>query len=313
MVLGAIYAVERLAPESRRVIAPLLHQAMRWRGPVGPALITHLAGTTSVPLSALADPRAWAMDVLGFPVGSPTPTRRQLTAQFRLRMRSCTPTTAATSADAGTGDARPGDGAPDPRRGGAEVTADRARCCSSPVRAAAAISRRSSRVDRGGQRAARLVGGARRLPVPQGGSAGAGQAGGADGRRPRGAGGDRQSPQRRRRRALDGRADLLDGRRRCRRRSPPPKRLLGVVTISYPLHPPGRPDRLRVEHLPDVAVPWLFVHGTRDPFGSPDELQQWTATIAGPVTHHWLDGGHDLKGKDAAGRRASSPSWVPAL
>ena len=75
MLLGAIYAVERLAPESRRVIAPLLHQAMRWRGPIGPALITHLAGTTAVPLSALADPRAWAMDVLGFPVGSPTPTR----------------------------------------------------------------------------------------------------------------------------------------------------------------------------------------------------------------------------------------------
>ena len=52
-----------------------LHQAMRWSGPVGPALITHLAGTSAVPLSALADPRAWAMDVLGFPIGSPTPTR----------------------------------------------------------------------------------------------------------------------------------------------------------------------------------------------------------------------------------------------
>jgi hypothetical protein len=91
MVLGAIYAVERLAPESRRVIAPLLHQAMRWSGPVGPALIAHLADTTSVPLSALADPRAWAMDVLGFPLGSPTPTRRQLTAQFRQRMRSVHP------------------------------------------------------------------------------------------------------------------------------------------------------------------------------------------------------------------------------
>ena len=37
-----------------------------------------------------------------------------------------------------------------------------------------------------------------------------------------------------------------------------------------------------------------------DPFGSPDELQQWTATIPGVVTHHWLDGGHDLKGKDGA-------------
>jgi uncharacterized protein len=79
----------------------------------------------------------------------------------------------------------------------------------------------------------------------------------------------------------------------------PPKRLAGVVTISYPLHPPGRPDRLRVDHLADVAVPWLFVHGDRDPFGSREELEQWTATVGGPVTHHWLSGGHDLKGKDA--------------
>ncbi|MGH9139469.1 MAG: alpha/beta hydrolase family protein [Acidimicrobiales bacterium] len=79
----------------------------------------------------------------------------------------------------------------------------------------------------------------------------------------------------------------------------PPKRLAGVVTISYPLHPPGRPDRLRVEHLPAVTVPWLFVQGTRDPFGIPAELEQWTATIPGAVTHHWIDGGHDLKGADA--------------
>jgi predicted alpha/beta-hydrolase family hydrolase len=81
---------------------------------------------------------------------------------------------------------------------------------------------------------------------------------------------------------------------------PPPARLLGVVTIAYPLHPPGRPDSLRVEHLPDVAVPWLFVHGTKDPFGSPDELEHWTSRVAGPVTHHWVEGrGHDLKGADA--------------
>jgi hypothetical protein len=87
MVLGAVYAVERLAETSRHVLAPVLHKAMRWSGPIGPTLIAHLAGTTTVPLSALADPRAWAMDVLGFPVGSPTPTKRQLTAQFRSKMR----------------------------------------------------------------------------------------------------------------------------------------------------------------------------------------------------------------------------------
>ncbi len=81
----------------------------------------------------------------------------------------------------------------------------------------------------------------------------------------------------------------------------PPKRLKGVVTIAYPLHPPGKPDRLRVEHLPDVAVPWLFVHGTKDPFASPDELRQWSKTVGGPVSHHWVEGkGHDLKGADSA-------------
>jgi predicted alpha/beta-hydrolase family hydrolase len=78
-----------------------------------------------------------------------------------------------------------------------------------------------------------------------------------------------------------------------------------LVLVSYPLHPPGRPDRLRVEHLPAIAVPTLFVHGTRDPFGAPDELQAASATIPGFVTHVWIDGGgHDLKGAD--GRVASA-------
>jgi hypothetical protein len=74
----------------------------------------------------------------------------------------------------------------------------------------------------------------------------------------------------------------------------------GLVLISYPLHPPGKPDSLRVEHFPRLTVPCLFVHGTRDPFASPEELQQWTATIPGVVTHEWIDGrGHDLKGADS--------------
>jgi predicted alpha/beta-hydrolase family hydrolase len=77
-------------------------------------------------------------------------------------------------------------------------------------------------------------------------------------------------------------------------------RIVGVVAISYPLHPPGKPDALRVEHFPTINVPCLFVSGDRDPFGTPDELERWTATIFGPVTHHWITGGrHDLRGKDA--------------
>ena len=72
-----------------------------------------------------------------------------------------------------------------------------------------------------------------------------------------------------------------------------------LVLISYPLHPPGRPERLRIEHLPALEVPCLFVSGTRDTFGTPDELERHTAVIPGPVTHVWIDGkGHDLKGCD---------------
>ena len=73
----------------------------------------------------------------------------------------------------------------------------------------------------------------------------------------------------------------------------------GLVLISYPLHPPGKPDNLRIEHLPALDVPVLFISGDRDPFGSPTELEKWSATIPGRVTHHWIAGGrHDLKGHD---------------
>jgi len=74
---------------------------------------------------------------------------------------------------------------------------------------------------------------------------------------------------------------------------------LGLVLVAYPLHPPGRPDRLRIEHLPDLAVPCLFVSGTRDPFASPEELTSHVAAIAGPVTLRFLEGKrHDLRGAD---------------
>lgn len=73
-----------------------------------------------------------------------------------------------------------------------------------------------------------------------------------------------------------------------------------LVLVSYPLHPPGRPDRLRDEHFPDIRVPCLFVSGTRDAFARPDELEASTAAIPGPVTHVWIDGGdHGLRRRDA--------------
>lgn len=87
----------------------------------------------------------------------------------------------------------------------------------------------------------------------------------------------------------------------------------GLVLISYPLHPPGKPESLRVDHLPRLTVPCVFIHGSRDPFGSPAELQQWTATIPGKVTHHWLEGrGHDLKGRDVV-VAAMVADWISGL
>ena len=87
---------------------------------------------------------------------------------------------------------------------------------------------------------------------------------------------------------------------------------LGLVLISYPLHPPGRPETMRVEHFPDLHRPCLFVSGTRDAFATPAELEAATATIPGDVTHVWIDGGgHGLRGKDAA-VAAAVTEWVVA-
>lgn len=73
----------------------------------------------------------------------------------------------------------------------------------------------------------------------------------------------------------------------------------GLVLLSYPLHPPGRPDTLRIEHLPAIEVPTLVVSGTNDPFGTPEELTSHLDAIAGPVTYVWVEGaGHEWKGRD---------------
>lgn len=87
----------------------------------------------------------------------------------------------------------------------------------------------------------------------------------------------------------------------------------GLVLVSYPLHPPGKPDNLRVEHFPRIAVPCLFVSGTRDAFATPAELESHTAAIAGEVTHVWIDGGdHGLRRKDQVVAEAVA-FWVGAF
>lgn len=72
-----------------------------------------------------------------------------------------------------------------------------------------------------------------------------------------------------------------------------------LLLVSYPLHPPGHPEKPRTDHFPRLRVPCLFVSGTRDAFGSPAELEAATAAIPGPVTHCWVEGGdHGLRRRD---------------
>src|SRR5438270_677814 len=88
---------------------------------------------------------------------------------------------------------------------------------------------------------------------------------------------------------------------------------LGLALISYPLHPPGRPERARTEHLPALDVPCLFVSGTRDAFGTVDELTAATKAVPGPVTHVWIEGGdHGLKKRDDEVADAVR-EWVASL
>jgi hypothetical protein len=71
--------------------------------------------------------------------------------------------------------------------------------------------------------------------------------------------------------------------------------LSGVVVLGYPLHPPGKPDQLRIEHLPRITVPVLIIQGERDPFGSADELRPHFASLGERATINAVAGGdHSL-------------------
>jgi predicted alpha/beta-hydrolase family hydrolase len=68
----------------------------------------------------------------------------------------------------------------------------------------------------------------------------------------------------------------------------------GLVCLGYPFHPPGKPQQVRTKHLETLKTPTLIFQGTRDPFGGPDEVANYT--LAPRTEVHWLeDGDHDLR------------------
>lgn len=72
-----------------------------------------------------------------------------------------------------------------------------------------------------------------------------------------------------------------------------------LTPFSYPLHPPGKPERVRTEHFGSITVPTVFTHGTADPFGSLDELRAAVAAIPAPTEIVEITGArHDLGSKD---------------
>jgi predicted alpha/beta-hydrolase family hydrolase len=78
----------------------------------------------------------------------------------------------------------------------------------------------------------------------------------------------------------------------------------GLLLFSYPLHPPRKPEQLRTQHLPDLQTPCLFVEGTRDPFGSIEEIKAALKLIPAKTELLKVEGtGHDLgfKGKMGGG------------
>lgn len=78
--------------------------------------------------------------------------------------------------------------------------------------------------------------------------------------------------------------------------------LAGVICLGYPFHPPGKPERTRLEHLPDLRAPMLICQGERDPLGNRDEVAGYDLPAA--VHLHWLpDGDHDLKPRKRSGFR----------
>jgi uncharacterized protein len=87
-----------------------------------------------------------------------------------------------------------------------------------------------------------------------------------------------------------------------------PDLVQAVLLLAYPLHPPRKPTELRTQHFPKLRTPALFVHGTRDPFATPDEMISALKLIPAPHSLYEIESaGHELLGK-----KSSAGTNIPA-
>lgn len=85
----------------------------------------------------------------------------------------------------------------------------------------------------------------------------------------------------------------------------------GLVCLGYPFHPPGKPEKLRTQHLQNLITPSLFLQGERDPLGTRGEIENYG--LSHSITIKYLpDGDHDLKPRKASGRTRDE-NWREAI
>ncbi len=94
---------------------------------------------------------------------------------------------------------------------------------------------------------------------------------------------------------------------------PPPEDVVAAVYLGYPLHPAGRPERLRDAHLPAVAVPQLFVQGSRDALCDPALLAPVLKRLGGRARHHAVEGGDHSLALRRSAPLLGSEGWLDAV
>jgi uncharacterized protein len=87
--------------------------------------------------------------------------------------------------------------------------------------------------------------------------------------------------------------------------------LAGLVFFGYPLHPPGKPDQRRDAHLPAIKAPMLFIQGSKDPFGTADEIRALVATLKHATLHEIAGGDHSFK--VPGGKAKQEPAFLEVI